>query len=193
MYLLRRGSTRPPPELSPALSHSLSFLKGTKWRRESNRNRLACLLSFHMQIYANPCASRHWPQIARRKCCKYQIFLLIFKISLLPQHLPKLKRGRWKKKHLGDFLINMQMQAIRFVGWIELISATSFACAVITNYRQASDRQLRPRMSSNGPFTSRGIVESTRTVSWKKAWQNLHDRFRRDSVLFSTSILFTVV
>ncbi len=52
----------------------------------------------------------------------------------------------------------MQMQAIRFVDWIELISATSFTCAVIINYRQASDRQLRPRMPSNGPFTSRGIV-----------------------------------
>lgn len=122
-----------------------------------------------MQIHAQADTD---PQIARRKCCKYQIFLLIFKISLQPQHLPKLKRGHWKKKkrkkHLGHFLINMQMPAIRFVGWIELISATSFACAVITNYRQASDRQLRPRMPSNGPFTSRGIVESTRTVSWKK-------------------------
>lgn len=85
------------------------------------------------------------------------------------------------------------MQAIRFVGWIELISATPFACAVITNYRQASDRQLRPRMPADGPFTSRGIVESTQTVSWKKARRHLHDRFRRDCVLFSTSILFTVV
>ena len=85
------------------------------------------------------------------------------------------------------------MKAIRFVGWIELISATLFACAVITNYRQASDRQLRPRMPADGPFTSRGIVESTPMVSWKKARRHLHDWFRRDSVLFSTSILFTVV
>lgn len=60
------------------------------------------------------------------------------------------------------------MQAIRFTGWIELISATSFARAVITNYRQASDRQLNPRMPPDGPFTSRGIDESTRTVNWKK-------------------------
>lgn len=62
----------------PERSLSLSFLKGTKWRRESNRNRLARLLSFHMQIYANPCASRRWPQIARRKCCKYKKKILSF-------------------------------------------------------------------------------------------------------------------
>lgn len=48
------------------------------------------------------------------------------------------------------------MQAIRYKRWIELISATPFARAVITNYRQASDRRLRPCMLSERAFTLRG-------------------------------------
>lgn len=35
------------------------------------------------------------------------------------------------------------MWGIRFVCWIELIPATPSACAVITNYRQASDGRLK--------------------------------------------------
>lgn len=35
------------------------------------------------------------------------------------------------------------MWGIRFVCWIELIPTTPSACAVITNYRQASDGRLK--------------------------------------------------
>lgn len=47
-------------------------------------------------------------------------------------------------KNTQHFLINMQMWRIRYVCWIELIPATPSACAVITNYRQASDGRLKP-------------------------------------------------
>lgn len=62
------------------------------------------------------------------------------------------------------------MQANRFKRWIELISATSFMCAVITNYRQASDGQLRPRMLSDRPSSSRGDcpIKSNGQKEWGK-------------------------
>lgn len=125
-----------------------------------------------MQSYANPCASRHWPQIARRKCCKYHFFFffpfstLTFKSVFCFPDLLKEKMGleKKKKKKSIKFLINMQMQANRFKCWIELISATSFVCAVITNYRQASDGRIRPRMLSHRPSSWRGIAQSNQTV-----------------------------
>lgn len=55
------------------------------------------------------------------------------------------------------FLINMQIQANRFKRWIELIPATFFMCAVITNYRQASDGRLKPCMLSHRLSSSRGL------------------------------------
>lgn len=86
--------------------------------------------TFPMQMCANTCTTRHWPQLARHRSSKYQNFPVFN--HLLPCHLPDF------------FLINMQMQAIRFACWIELISATPSACTVITNYRQASDGRLKP-------------------------------------------------
>lgn len=63
------------------------------------------------------------------------------------------------------------MQANRFKRWIELISATYFVHAVITNYRQASDGQLRPRMLSNRPPELKRDcpIKSNGQKEWKNA------------------------
>lgn len=70
------------------------------------------------------------------------------------------------------------MQANRFKRWIELISATSFVCAVITNYRQASDGRLRPRMLSDRPSSSRGLPNQ---IKWS-------ERVEKHAVTFSGSV-----
>lgn len=90
-------------------------------------------------MYANICKTRHWPQLTRHKSSKYPNFqvLTIFCFATC-------------QKHSTFFLINMQMWGIRFVCWIELIPATSSACAVITNYRQASDGRLKLWILSDG-------------------------------------------
>lgn len=108
-------------------------------------------LLFGMQIYANPCTTRHWPQLTRRKCSKYHIFRVFYPSSVLPP----------AEKHSEIFLINMQMQAIRFACWIELISATPSACTVITNYRQASDGRLKPWILSESLLPQGGIPINT--------------------------------
>lgn len=119
-----------------------------KWTWNCGRERgikpLEYLQVYHiieMEIYANTCKTRHWPQLTRHKSSKYPNFqvLTIFCFATC-------------QKHSTFFLINMQIEGIRFVCWIELIPATPSACAVITNYRHASDGRLKPWILSRGPL-----------------------------------------
>lgn len=48
------------------------------------------------------------------------------------------------------------MWGIKFACWAELIPATPSACAVSTNYRQASDGRLKPWILSGGGLLPQG-------------------------------------
>lgn len=68
------------------------------------------------------------------------------------------------------------MQANRFKRRIELISATYFVHAVITNYRQASDGQLRPRvLSDRPPRAQKGLPNQ---IKWSERMEKCRYFFR---------------
>lgn len=71
-------------------------------------------------------------------------------------HSPPAVAGDRKRSHF--LLIRMQMWGIKFACWAELIPATPSACAVSTNYRQASDGRLKPWILSGGVFYLRGGI-----------------------------------
>lgn len=83
-----------------------------------------------MQIHAKPDTDLNSPDAGAVNTQMWKVFAIFCFASC--------------QKHSPFFLINMQMWGIRFVCWIELIPATRSACAVITNYRQASDGRLKP-------------------------------------------------